>query len=134
MPERDDSLFDKELAAQLQAMTIPAADERFEQRIIAQAMAQAGQDTVQVHQGSGFAAWWNAPRIAIAAAIAAVALLVLSPVEQFTSTAPQAMQVAQVEERYTVDGVPLLADVDVLEEDKYLELAYADLGAGYSGN
>lgn len=133
MPERDRDILDKELARQLRAMPVPAADERLEARIIQRAMAEGDgpHAVVQVHRGAGFSTWWDRPKLALAAAIAAVALLVLSPAEQPAgSSAP--VQAAQSDDRYSVDGVPLLADVDVLEEEAYYELAYADLG-GYNG-
>ncbi|MBM3618109.1 MAG: hypothetical protein FJX23_06125 [Alphaproteobacteria bacterium] len=104
--------FENRLAADVRGMTIPQPDAAFENRILMAAFAQqtVKDAPVTVHSGNSFTAWWNAPRLAFAAALAALALVFLTSAESF-SPQPTEQQIAQ--ERYTVDGIPLLADVDV---------------------
>lgn len=112
----EDKEFDERLGTALHGMAIPQPDAAFENRIIMAAMAQHTQaeTPVSVHQGKAFTGWWNAPRVAFAAALAAVALVFLVSQAPFTAQLSE-QQIAQ--ERYTVDGVGLLADVDVVEMD-----------------
>lgn len=110
----DEKQFEGRLAADLRGMTIPQPDAAFENRIVMAAMAQqtAKEASVTVHRGSGFTAWWNAPRLAFAAALAAVALVFLVSQEQIVAQ-PSEQQIVQ--ERYTVDGIGLLADVSEID-------------------
>lgn len=140
MRNRDD--FDEELQAQLRGMAVPEPDDTLEQRILAAAFAEASQREapVIVHHGIGFQVWWDGikrqhgGKLAVAAAVAAVALLILNPFEAYMGQ-PTAVQLASqqaasepqvattapaassAEDRYTVDGVPLLEDIDMANID-----------------
>lgn len=120
MPEEKE--FDDRLRGELGGMRIPRPDDGFEKRIIMAAMAQqtAAETPVSIHRGKRFAAWWgasdgvNRTKVAMVAAFALIGVIVINE-DRLPFAQPSEQQIAQ--ERYTVDGIGLLADVDVAEMD-----------------
>lgn len=124
---------DKELNEFLARVEMPAHSPDLADRIIARAMVQgqAGKQAdaiVQVKQGGGFTAWWSGMRaqhgqkMAVAAALAAISIIVFDPAGKVTQHYLDQQQLAQADDRYTVDGLPLLMDVALVEEpDLHME-------------
>lgn len=120
------NMTDEDIKTMLSQVNIPAHSPDLSDRIIARAMADSAQQynrTPQVKSGNGFSGWWaetkalHGRKLFAGAMAAAIAVMVFDPVgmvaEQYI--VPE-QQVAQAEERYTVDGIPLLADISFMEE------------------
>ena len=134
---------DQEIKRLLQGMAIPEPSSNLEQRIIASAKPHSAPRSTQTSRGwMGFAPQWGLA----AAAVALLAVWVALPDNEtaVTPLQPQTQQVASVapsqanqptaedeEERYTANGMPLLMDIDLMEEPE-LEMEELLL-AGYSG-
>lgn len=119
---------DKEMNEFLAQVDMPAHSPDLADRIIARAMTQgqAGRQTdaiVQVKQGRSFGEWWgdmkahHGQKMAIAAALAFISVIVFDPAGKVTQHYIDEQQLAQAEaDPYTVDGLPLLVDVALVEE------------------
>lgn len=117
-------LTDQDIRTMLQQVEIPAHRPDLAERIIAAAtVGGVGAQPQQVKQGEGFTAWWQqayrryGAGVAMAASLL-VAVMILSPSGQSPSALVEEAQiaVAPVEESYTINGLPLLADVSLVEE------------------
>lgn len=134
---------DQEIKRLLQGMAIPEPSSNLEQRIIASAKPRpVTRSTQTTHGWISFSPTWG---LAVAA-MALLAVWVALPDNEtgITPTQSQTQQVASVQpvqsnqqaipdedERYTANGMPLLADIDLMEEPE-LEMEELLL-AGYSG-
>lgn len=103
---------DEKMRALLRDMPIPEPASNLEQRIIAAAKTKP-------QAKPGFSGKWFrfGPHLAVAASLAALAVVVMNQPE----TLPQPMpvterQIAVLDDPYSVNGIPLLADIDVFEE------------------
>lgn len=112
---------DREIAIGLQVMQVPEPAIGFEARIIRAAMREkpVSQPSPAIYQAKKFDAWWGhfdayKPQMAIAAALALFALLIFNPLESYVKSQSNA---TLAEDRYTVEGVDLLADIDMLQDD-----------------
>lgn len=121
------NMTDEDIKAMLSHVNIPAHSPDLSDRIIARAMADGAQQynrAPQVKTGKGFSGWWeetkalHGRKLFAGAMAAAIAVMVFDPVgmvaEQYI--APEQQVAATVDERYTVDGIPLLADISFMEE------------------
>lgn len=135
-------LDDKEMTDFLSRAQIADHSPDLAARIIAGAMAsghasQHRQFAVpQVKQKASFSAWWGAlcaqhgQKMAVAAAFGAIAIIMFDPAGKVTQNYVDQKQMAEAD-RYTVDGMPLLTDVALMEEpDLYLEELVAFNGQG----
>jgi hypothetical protein len=99
---------------------IPPHSTDLPDRIIAHAMAS--QQPVAMKTGSGFSTWWGSmkahhgQKMALAAALAAICIIVFDPAGKITKQYVDQQQMAEAQERYYVDGMPLLADMTLLDE------------------
>lgn len=113
---------DKHIQDMLSQMEIPAHSVDLPDRIIAHALASQHRQPQIIKTGNGFTAWWkgmkahHGQKMAIAAALAAICIIVFDPAGNLTKQYLANQQVAAAEERYYVDGVPLLADLTLVEE------------------
>src|SRR5690606_10852672 len=95
-------LSDKDIGEMLKQVQVPEPRADLQERIIATAMAQ-GKPAVEVKTGRGFSAWWSGLRaehgtkLAIAASLAAVAVIVFDPVGHIAERYIGEQQVAAVE-------------------------------------
>ncbi len=111
----------KEIRDMLSSLPVPEASEGLENRILEAAKREkASQDDHMVHMHDAMhkqarQMYWqiNGPRYALAASIVALLILLMDPV----GLAGEYYIAQKAEERYTVDGVPLLADVEIVEEE-----------------
>lgn len=130
---------DKDIHEMLAQAEIPKHSPDLPQRIVAAAMAEGYYQhsaASGVKTGHGFSAWWgnlrahHGPKLAIAASLAAVAIIIFDPAGTLTEhyIAEQEMAANEAEaQRYTVDGVPLLADISLVEEpDLQMDMALAN--------
>lgn len=118
-------LTDKDIKEMLQQVEVPAHRPDLPERIIAAATIEAAVSPAQIKQQQGFTSWWqqayrqHGSKIAMAASLL-VAVVILMPAGEPTSEAQPAQQVATAtqpeQDRYTVNGVPLLADISLVEE------------------
>lgn len=122
---------DKDIERMLSQVRVPEPRADLAEHIITAAMAQEHGHhprTVEVKTGGRFTAWWHGlgvqhgPKLALAASLAAVAVIVFNPVGQIAEHYAGERQMAEMQaapydqERYTVGGVPLLADISLMEE------------------
>jgi hypothetical protein len=120
------NMTDEDIKTMLSQVNVPAHSPDLPDRIIARAMVDGAQQynrAPEVKTGTGFSGWWeetkalHGRKLFAGAMAAAIAVMVFDPVgkvaEHYIAPEPQ---VAQVEERYTVDGIPLLADISFMEE------------------
>lgn len=138
-----DIRMDKDIRDMLAQVEVPEHRPDLPERIIAAAMVgeHAGRNPVpQVKTGGGFSAWWgglraaHGPKLAVAASLAAVAVIVLDPAGRIAERYIDETQVAAVQDappatdRYTVGGVSLLADISLVEEpDLEMEMALLEM-------
>lgn len=109
---------DKDMTQFLSRLEVPAHSPDLAERIIAQSLAQ---HPPQLRQGRGFGSWWaglraeHGPKMAVAASVAILGIMIFNPAGKITEHYMAEQHIAEME-RYTVDGVPLLADISLLEE------------------
>lgn len=117
-------LTDKDIKEMLQQVEVPAHRPDLPERIIAAATIETAVPPAQIKQQEGFTSWWqqayrqHGPKIAMAALLL-VAVVILMPAGEPTNEAQPQQQVATAQpeqDRYTVNGVPLLADISLVEE------------------
>lgn len=118
-------LTDKDIKAMLQQVEIPAHRPDLPERIIAAATIETAVPPAQIKQQQGFTSWWqrtyrdHGAKIAMAASLL-VAVVIFAPLGDSSSEAQPVQQVATAtqaeQDRYTVNGVPLLADISLVEE------------------
>lgn len=118
-------LTDKDIKEMLQQVEIPAHRPDLPERIIAAATIETAEPPMQIKHQQGFTAWWqqayhqHGPKVAMAVSLL-VAVVILMPEGESTSQAQPNQQVAMAtqgeQDRYTVNGVPLLADISLVEE------------------
>lgn len=122
---------DKEMQDMLARAEVPPHRDDLADRIVAHALAgnpagaSAGHAQVnrmpQVKQEGSFNRWWHDLRmqhgrkLALAASVAAIAIIVFDPAGRITENYLEQKQVAEAE-RFTVHGLPLLADVNIIDE------------------
>jgi hypothetical protein len=120
---------DKEMQDMLSRAEVPPHSDDLANRIIANVLASnpagAGdtppQRMPQVKQKEGFSHWWHEVRalhgrkLALAASVAAVAVIIFDPAGRITENYLENKQVTEAE-RYTVHGLSLLADVNIIDE------------------
>lgn len=122
---------DKEMQDMLSRAEVPPHSGDLADRIIAHTLAgnPAGADADQSQGGNvpqakrqeNFSSWWHELRVlhgrklALAASLAAVAILIFDPAGRITENYLEKKQLAEAE-RYTVHGVSLLADVAIIDE------------------
>lgn len=110
---------DNEIHTLLSQVEVPPHSTDLSDRIIAQALAT---QPPMVKTGNGFTAWWGGMRaqhgqkMAIAAALAAICIIVFDPAGKIAKQHMAEQEIADAEERYYVNGMPLLADVTLLDE------------------
>jgi hypothetical protein len=109
---------DREMKQFLSRLEVPAHRPDLPERIIARSLAQR---PAPVRQGGAFTTWWarlrteHGPKLAVAASVAIVSIVVFDPAGKITAHYIENQQMAEME-RYTVDGIPLLADVALMDE------------------
>lgn len=122
---------DKEMQDMLARAEVPPHSDDLADRIIARVLvgnpagvgARPKQDhrVPQVKQKENFSLWWHelwaqhGRKLALAASVAAVAILIFDPAGRITENYLEKKQLSDAE-RYTVQGRPLLADVNIIDE------------------
>ena len=123
----------------LKAQT-PQHSPDLQDRIIAAAMASGHEKqhamVAQVKQGRSFKEWWqdfgyvHGQKMAAVAILLAVAVIIFDPAGKATQSYIEEKQIVEAE-RYTVDGIPLLVDVALMEEpDLHMEEVVLFSGQG----
>ena len=113
---------DKEIYDIVSQAEIPTHSVDLPERIIAHAIASQHTQPPEVKTDAGFSAWWHGmkaqhgQKMAVAAALAAICIIIFNPLGKVTEHYIASRQVANAEERYYVNGVPLLADLTLMEE------------------
>ena len=117
----------KEIQEMLGTLPVPEASDRLENRIIEAAEREsAAGENVQDMQAAiaqhDRRLYWqtHGPKFALAASFVAVLIMIADPVGK----AGNYYLAQKTQERYTVDGVPLLADVEI--EDEEFDYVYLD--------
>lgn len=103
---------DEKMRALVRDMHIPEPASNLEQRIIAAAKTKPQAKPAFGGKWFGFG-----PKLAVAASLAALAVVMLSQPETLPQPASVSeRQMAVYEDPYSVGGIPLLADIEVFEE------------------
>ncbi|MCH2546392.1 MAG: hypothetical protein MK052_02115 [Alphaproteobacteria bacterium] len=126
---------DQDIKDMLSQVDVPEHSPDLSERIIAKAMASkpamqhyaSSQDAMPMQAAANDLSWWGKMRahhgqkMAVAAALAAISIIIFDPAGRMTERYLANQKIAEAE-RYTVDGIPLLADISLLEEtDLYME-------------